>query len=776
MLTAAGGPWAGSCWAGSSPAAQPLPHQKGSAAESKRPASAAPGPLLLDDAPQPLAPQPQTEAQRDHLEALARFAAGAMHERREEYADALRCYQRALRHDPKSAAILWPIVRVAFRLQRKAEAVRYAIKAADLDDADGLLLRRLGAYLTEEGDWARALKFYEKALAARGKGRETAADVLLRMEMGRLYYLADKYKQAADSFARVLYALDHPDEFALDQPLIKVLLSEPGLTYQLMGECFLSANRPQEAMAVFEKVNRAVPNKALWQFNLARVYAKTGKPAEALAALEASFAEHLTDQDSTPYETLADVLASLGKKAELLDRLEKLRAAEPHNMPLGYYLAAQYRAAGKLDKAEALCIELLKGEPKPAGYRSLVEMARQSKRFDALLAFLGEAIERTGVLESLGTEAQTISSDAASMRGVVEAARSQMKSAPEKFGYGKRLAVALLALEAKQYETAGEFFSLALAVASSAPSREGKTPAEPKAASAGAPTSPIGASPSRAAEVLMVWGVGLLMGDRPAEAAKVFQRGIDEKVLPSDNPAFYFYLAGALAMAGRHDEALASARTAAEKKPASARFRARPAWVLYTAKRYGEAATAYRKLIEEFEAGERGPSPPPRDESSEETRDVLREARLALSNLAVIQSDMPQAEEWLEQVLDEFPDDEGALNDLGYLWADQNKNLQRAERMIRKALGAEPDNLAYRDSLGWVLFRLGKYAEAIAELQKAAAGPKPDPTVLDHLGDAYRQAHERDKALASWRKAVEVFRQEKEMKKAAAVEKKITAN
>ena len=487
-----------------------------------------------------------------------------------------------------------------------------------------------------------------------------------------------------------------------------------------------------------------------------------------------------------PYETLADVLDSLGKKAELLDRLEKLRAAEPNNLPLGYYLAAQYRAAGKLDKAEALYLELLKSKPMPGGYRSLVEMARQTKRFDVLLAALGEAVEKTGVLDSLGAEAQTISGDAESMRGLVEAARSKMKSAPEQVGYGQRLAVALLALEAKQYDTAGEFFNLALAVAkdsakNSAPGQKSETPAEPNATSrkdkapaepkAGLPRFALPAdSPSRTAEVLMVWGVGLMMGDRAAEAAKVFQRGIDEKVLPDDNPAFYFYLAGALAMAERYDEALAAARTAAEKGKDSARFRGRPAWVLYVAKRYGEASKAYRKLIDEFDA----------DYTSTETRDVLRDARMALSNLAVIRGDLPQAEEWLEQVLDEFPDDEGALNDLGYLWADQNKNLHRAQRMIRKALEAEPDNLAYRDSLGWVLFRLGKYPEAVVELEKAAAGAKPDATVLDHLGDAYRKAIERDKALAAWRKAVEVFRQEKETEKAAAVEKrrknKIIAN
>jgi Tfp pilus assembly protein PilF len=214
-------------------------------------------------------------------------------------------------------------------------------------------------------------------------------------------------------------------------------------------------------------------------------------------------------------------------------------------------------------------------------------------------------------------------------------------------------------------------------------------------------------------------------------------------------------------MADRNDEALAAARLAAEKKE-SARFRSRPAWVLYHAKRYDEARKAYAQLIADFDA----------DHASDETRDVMRDARLSLSNLSVLGGDEPAAEEWLEQVLDEFPDDVGAMNDLGYLWADANKHLDRAERMIRQAVAAEPDNAAYRDSLGWVLFRLGKYPEAVAELKKAAADKTIDGTVMEHLGDAYAKLNRRPDALKAWRQAAAAFRKEKETQKAEAVEKK----
>ncbi len=457
------------------------------------------------------------------------------------------------------------------------------------------------------------------------------------MELGRLYQLTEKYKQAADCFARVIDALDHPESSGIDEEEKQLLLGEPGPTYQLMGECFLSADRTDLALAAFEKADQVAPDKALQQFNLARVDVKTGKPAEALSALEASFAEHLTDEGLEPYETLADVLDRLGKKGELIERLEKLRDEQPVNLPLLYFLATQYRAAGKLDKAEAALMELFKSKPL-VSYRDLAELYERGKRFDALLAITAEALDKAGPLEVLAAEEQVISGNAETMAGVVETARAKMKADAEKFDCGMRLAIALLALEAKQYEAAGEFFDLALA-----------------------------AKPKNSAEVFMVWGVGLLTGERMAEAAKVFQRAIDQQALPDDNPAFYFYLAGALAVEKRTDEALAAAQTAARKKADSARYRGRAAWVLYFAKRYDDALKAYTELIREFDD----------NYSSAETREVLREARLALSNLCVLKDDLPQAEEWLEQVLDEFPDDPGALNDLGYLWADENRNLVR---------------------------------------------------------------------------------------------------
>jgi tetratricopeptide (TPR) repeat protein len=268
---------------------------------------------------------------------------------------------------------------------------------------------------------------------------------------------------------------------------------------------------------------------------------------------------------------------------------------------------------------------------------------------------------------------------------------------------------------------------------------------------------------SKAAEILLAWGIGSLIDERTAEAVAVFQRGLDMKALPENNPVFEYYLAGALAADNQFDPALRAARAAAQKKPDSARFASRVAWILFRARRYDEAIAAYKKLLAQF-GGET---------DSRETRETVHDARVSLSALCVVQGRLDEAEQWLEEVLDEYPDDVGASNDLGYLWADQNKHLQRALKMILVAVAAEPDNRAYRDSLGWIFFRLGRLTEAVAELEKAHDPKRPDGTILDHLGDACQKLGRIDKARDAWRRAVEAYMKDKEPEKAAKVREKL---
>jgi len=105
------------------------------------------------------------------------------------------------------------------------------------------------------------------------------------------------------------------------------------------------------------------------------------------------------------------------------------------------------------------------------------------------------------------------------------------------------------------------------------------------------------------------------------------------------------------------------------------------------------------------------------------------------------------------------------LNYLGYSLADRNIKLDEAEALIRDAVTAEPNNGMYVDSLGWVLYRQGRYEEALEQLELAVRLMSPDPVVIDHLGDAYWKTGRQDYAHEQWEIALELAKDEKLIKR-----------
>lgn len=119
-----------------------------------------------------------------------------------------------------------------------------------------------------------------------------------------------------------------------------------------------------------------------------------------------------------------------------------------------------------------------------------------------------------------------------------------------------------------------------------------------------------------------------------------------------------------------------------------------------------------------------------------------------------------QSEAIMLQTLEKHRDHAPTLNGLGYQWADQGRNLDRAQEMIQRAVDADP-NAAYLDSLGWVYYKRGRFEEAVTWLQRANNEPDggPHPVILDHLGDAYYRLGDAKKAATFWRSAQQALAQ-----------------
>ena len=114
-----------------------------------------------------------------------------------------------------------------------------------------------------------------------------------------------------------------------------------------------------------------------------------------------------------------------------------------------------------------------------------------------------------------------------------------------------------------------------------------------------------------------------------------------------------------------------------------------------------------------------------------------------------------QAEQLFRRIIDNDPNNAGAMNYLGYMYADRNIKLDEAVRLIGKALDLDPGNPAYLDSLGWAHFRQNQLDKAVNELTEVLTRVANDPTIHDHLAEVYfKQGKFRD-AVLQWQTAVE---------------------
>ncbi len=120
------------------------------------------------------------------------------------------------------------------------------------------------------------------------------------------------------------------------------------------------------------------------------------------------------------------------------------------------------------------------------------------------------------------------------------------------------------------------------------------------------------------------------------------------------------------------------------------------------------------------------------------------------------QNKVEQAIKLFEIIIANQPNNSQALNYLGYMLADRGMRLEYARELILRALDLDPNNGAFIDSYGWVLYRLGDFPAALQILLQAVNLIINDPVVFEHVGDAYRAIGDFKKAHEFWGKAFQL--------------------
>ncbi|MGY3437829.1 MULTISPECIES: tetratricopeptide repeat protein [unclassified Marinovum] len=211
--------------------------------------------------------------------------------------------------------------------------------------------------------------------------------------------------------------------------------------------------------------------------------------------------------------------------------------------------------------------------------------------------------------------------------------------------------------------------------------------------------------------------------------------------VPASDPAYHASVLGksdALRAAGRVGEAIAALETLAETHGYLPIIHVSLGDLYRGESDYDSAVAAYDRAIELYK------EPGQSQWFVFFARGIAHERR----------EEWQQAEADFRHALELSPEQPQVLNFLGYSLVEKHQKLDEALDMIERAVDARPNSGYIVDSLGWVLYRLGRYDEAVGHMERAAELMPVDPVVNDHLGDVYWAVGRSLEARFQWHRAL----------------------
>ncbi len=686
--------------------------------------------------------RPATRQDLDHLEALKLFALAVAEERDGRLLEALRTYESARRLDPDAAAIHRGLVALYLGMDRLDDALAACRRVLEIDPDDYAVGYLYARQLRLNGKNADALAVLVRIAALPGLKDRPELHVQAQFDLAVLAEGANDLPRAEAAYRLAAAALDNPTDL-LDQGLFNAddLRSQAAEVHERLGRVALKAGKIDQAVADFQLARKKDPNRApRLALHLAEVYAKQNRSREALVSIDEFLRSQPQGMDG--YELKVALLRKLDRAQDVVPELEAAAALDAHNNALKLLLARECRKAGQPAKAEAIYNVLTRESPTVEVYRGVFDLCKDDGPRGAARALdLFDSTMKATEKEGATTEAAQVRAMLGALRDDKDLFAKMLPVVRERLRDNRPLTFqtnvlfATLAARGDQAEAAEELYRALL-------NRRDLPPALESEAYVG---------------LLQV----LSVQRKNAAIVEVCMKGL-AKAEATSRILFHLDLSHAYANLGDDDKAMAAADEAVKDAGDKQRLRCR----LNRARILSQCADKERKekavaecqaLLKEYnQAGE------------------VRTIRYSLSGIYSGIGDLAHSEEQLKLILEADPADASACNDLGYLWADQNKNLDEAEKLVRKALeldrrqrmagpdvqpDADKDNAAFVDSLGWVLFRRGQLTEARRELDRVTTlpGGADDPVVWDHLGDVCFRQGDKKTAGASWKKSLERY-------------------
>jgi tetratricopeptide (TPR) repeat protein len=592
-------------------------------------------------------------------EAYAQFMLGHHLDEADDQTGAIAAYKRAMELDPASAEIPGELAALYLRENKVQEAITTAEQALKLSAANREANRVLGIINAALSEGARNSDNVTKAIGYLEKaiaGQGGEADPNVRATLSRLYVTSGQYDKAI--------------------PLLTTLVNEqPGWQDGplLLAEAYSSAGRNADAIAWLEQHTvddpRLLPTlgdfyerERRWK-DASEVYARALQRAPRNTELRARY---------------ASTLVNAGGRDNLLkarDILNELIQARPNDTARVLYLLSQTeRRLGDSKAAEATARRVIAQNSKsPWGYYALAEALESQRDYQSVVSelapivaeFRGKSTDPSFdvglLLPHLGFAYQELGQYDKAIATFEDARRLSPKD-PAIAAY---LAEANIA--AKRYSVAVDVTKAALA----------DTPDDTR--------------------LVRLQAQALRQSGKSEQGIALLEESVKKR---ADDPTAYIALAQLYTDIERGAQAVKVLQEAQEKFPGDTTITFELGATFDRQKRFADAEATFKQLIE----------------------------------------------------LD--PENAPALNYLGYMLAERGERLDESVDYVKKALEIEPDNGSYLDSLGWAYYKADKLDLAEGNLKRAADQLRTNSVIQDHYGDVLFKLGRYDEAIAAFNRAL----------------------
>lgn len=693
------------------------------------------------DAPAPHQPKLPADAKdQARQRALELYARSLLFERDADLVQALKALEEARALDPESAALHKALTPLYLALDRQDEALAAGAKTLALDPGDhetAYLHARQLRNRKRFGDAADVLARALDRFAAKDRPdlkAQLALDLAAACdELGDPARTEKAYRQA-------LTVLDQRDAILetgkVSEEELTALTAE---TWERLALACTAQKKDGDALAAFARSRKLDPERGpRLAFHQAKLHEQHGRKEQALASVE----EYLKTRPRgiEAFELKARLLRALGRDGEAVAFLETAAKTDANPPALSVLLGKEYVRSGQVAAAEGLYRRVLTTHPTREIAEGLVgRLTAEPARADALLTLLDQALTKAN-----GREDKTPDPNAAAQARALLAAVKRDAAATTKLleALAQRLPAGNLGTE-----TVGSLGELA--------ERAGQLDLAERLFRAA-----LRFGTNRDAEPEVYYGLlrVLRAGHKHQDVVDLCRQGL-QRAERTNRVLFHNYLARAQLALGRVKEALESADDAVNDSGDGQRLYSRRNRAVLRAEagKLDDAVAECQALLREHNQ--------PGD---------VAEIRHALASVWSLGNQPARAEEQLVILVRDDPTNATACNDLAYQYAEQNRRLDEAERLARKAIeldrrqraggpevavDADQDNGSFVDTLGWVLFRQGKLDAAKRELARATKlpGGQDSPVIWDHLGDVLFRLDDRPGAKAAYEKALRLY-------------------